>query len=172
MAVRHLPEAPEPRLDLLFSGEGVPDGRESWTSPTCKTGSPWESGWSSHATRESAGPAECSLLAPDHVTLLLHLAERHGEAVDRHALRELVWPGMSGSEKRLREGIRALRQALNGSPQDQRYIASIGHSGYALVAHLEPLPRATAVVADAAAPVVEPEARGTPAFPDRRTAAP
>ena len=43
----------------------MPDGRESWTSPTCKTGSGWESGWSSHATRESSGPAVCSLSLPE-----------------------------------------------------------------------------------------------------------
>jgi DNA-binding winged helix-turn-helix (wHTH) protein len=117
-----------------------------------------------------SGPGGVRPLAPDHVTLLLHLAKRHGEAVDRHALRELIWPGMTGSERRLRDGIRALRQALNGSPQDQRYIASIGHSGYALVAHLEPLPRAT-VVAAGAGSGRRPEARGPPAFPDRRTQA-
>ena len=107
-----------------------------------------------------SGPGGVQPLAPDHVTLLLRLAERHGEAVERHALRELVWPGVPGSEKRLREGIRALRQALNGSPQNQRYIASIGHSGYALVAHLEQLPRPTAIAADAAAPVVGPKLGG------------
>jgi TolB-like protein len=68
--------------------------------------------------------------------------------VDRHALRNQVWHGVAGSEQRLREAIRTLRLALSGSPQDQRYIASIGRSGYALVARLERLPQALAVAAD------------------------
>jgi TolB-like protein/Flp pilus assembly protein TadD/DNA-binding winged helix-turn-helix (wHTH) protein len=95
-----------------------------------------------------SGPGGVRPLDADQLALLLHLAEHHGETVDRHALRNQVWHGVAGSEQRLREAIRTLRLALSGSPQDQRYIASIGRSGYALVARLERLPQALAVAAD------------------------
>jgi TolB-like protein/tetratricopeptide (TPR) repeat protein/DNA-binding winged helix-turn-helix (wHTH) protein len=91
-------------------------------------------------------------LEPDQLKVLLCLAEHHGEGINRHALREQVWPGRTGSEKLLRESIRSLREALGGSPQDQRHVASIGRSGYALVAHIEPVASVNLVLPAAGPP--------------------
>ena len=41
-------------------------------------------------------------LTPDQLRLLLLLAARHGEAIDRRELRQALWPDQPGGEARLR----------------------------------------------------------------------
>ena len=81
----------------------------------------------------------------EHVQVLVALAARHGEAVDRRTLRNLVWPGQPHSDEKLRETIAALRALFGDRPRHQHHIASIGHEAYALIAHFElaPTPRET-----------------------------
>jgi TolB-like protein/Flp pilus assembly protein TadD/DNA-binding winged helix-turn-helix (wHTH) protein len=78
---------------------------------------------------------------PAHMRVLLCLAARHGEAVDRRELRRHGWPEQGGSDERLREAIVALREAFADKPRHPRYIAPVGHDAYALVAHFEPVER-------------------------------
>ncbi|HMA30852.1 MAG TPA: tetratricopeptide repeat protein, partial [Casimicrobiaceae bacterium] len=100
------------------------------------------------ATRE-----ESRSLAPHLIRILLLLAERHGELVSREDLRERGWPGERTSGEALVAAIEELRQALGDSAQDPGYIVASGMRGYALVAHVDPLPRS-------AAPPVSASARG------------
>lgn len=85
------------------------------------------------------GPTGTVVLEPEHMLLLMSLVEHHGEAVDRRTLCERAWPGRSRSDQLLRAGIRALREALGGSPKDQSYIVTVSRGGFALIAHFEPL---------------------------------
>lgn len=80
------------------------------------------------------GPSGPHLLTTDQLALLTALAARSGEVLDRRGLRELIWPGESGSDARLRETVRTLRELLGGSPQDQRHIANVARTGLMLVA--------------------------------------
>jgi TolB-like protein/tetratricopeptide (TPR) repeat protein len=58
--------------------------------------------------------------------------------VNRRELRERVWPGEAGTDARLRETVRSLRELLGGSPQDQRYIANVARTGLMLAASVAP----------------------------------
>jgi TolB-like protein/tetratricopeptide (TPR) repeat protein/DNA-binding winged helix-turn-helix (wHTH) protein len=82
------------------------------------------------------------------LAILMCLAERHGEGVDRRLLRERAWPGEAATDERLRDAIRSLHEALGDSHSNPRYIVPVARRGYALIAHFEPL-----VTADAAAPM-------------------
>ena len=93
----------------------------------------------------------------DPLRLLVALAARHGEAVDRLALRGELWPGQPGSEDRLREAAASLRTALGDSPRQPRYVARVGNDALALIAHFE-LERRPVVPALAAATVPAAEA--------------
>lgn len=85
------------------------------------------------------GPSGPHNLAREQIALLMLMAMRQGNAVDRRELREHLWPGESGTDLRLRETVRALRQLLGGSPQDQRHIANVARTGLMLVTRVEPL---------------------------------
>ena len=76
-------------------------------------------------------------LTDDQIEVLIALASRHGEAVDHRTLRNEVWPGGHGAEEKLRETIGALRTLFGDKPRHPRYIASVGHDAYALIAHFE-----------------------------------
>jgi TolB-like protein/Flp pilus assembly protein TadD/DNA-binding winged helix-turn-helix (wHTH) protein len=91
--------------------------------------------------RESriTGPSGSFVLAPEHFALLCCLAANHGEAVSRARLRQCAWPQDGGNDKVLRAGIRRLREVLGGATSDRRYIVDVGHEGFALIAHFEPL---------------------------------
>ena len=82
-----------------------------------------------------------STLSDDQVKLLLALAARHGEAVDRRTLHHELWPDLThhAAEAGLRATVRELRALFGDKPRQPRYIASVGHHAYALIAHLEPV---------------------------------
>ena len=108
-----------------------------------------------------SGPQGTLVLDSAHLALLLCLVRHHGEAVPASHLRQCVWP-KGGSDRALRAGIHALREALGGSSKDRRYIVSVGHGDYALIAHFELLPcEATLlpVTDDPGAPPPRPERR-------------
>jgi len=76
-------------------------------------------------------------LTDDQIEVLIVLASRHGEAVDRRTLRNAVWPGCHGSEEKLRQAVGALRELFGDKPRHPHYIASVGNDAYALIAHFE-----------------------------------
>lgn len=91
-------------------------------------------------------------LTEDQLRLLLALASRHGEAIDRRTLRAEIWPGQPGTEDRLRTAVAGLRAMFGEKVRQPRYIASVGSDAYALIAHFEPV--TPAVTHEAAAPAV------------------
>ena len=109
------------------------------------------------AARIRGGAGERAL-ALDQLQVLMALAERHGETIDRRDLVERVWPD-GGTEQKLRSTIADLRAILGGSPRDRRFIVSVGREGYALVAHFESLTR-PATGERAEAPVARRSATG------------
>jgi TolB-like protein/tetratricopeptide (TPR) repeat protein len=84
------------------------------------------------------------MLDDGQLALLLALAAEHGEAVSKAALRRTLWPLGGGSDHKLREQIRGLRELLGGSRRDRRYIVGASDGGFALIAHLELVRLATA----------------------------
>ena len=95
-------------------------------------------------------------LTDDQIEVLIVLASCHGEAVDHRTLRNEVWPGCHGAEEKLREAIGALRALFGDKPRHPRYIASVGHDAYALIAHFEHVaPPATAMAPVAAGPTAK-----------------
>jgi TolB-like protein/DNA-binding winged helix-turn-helix (wHTH) protein/Tfp pilus assembly protein PilF len=71
--------------------------------------------------------------------LLIELARRHGEAVDRAFLLDQVWPGQHATEQMLQRAVRDLHELLGDSASDPRYIVNVARRGYALIAHVGPL---------------------------------
>ncbi len=121
------------------------------------------------------GPTGPHSLTPDQLALLTDLAQRYGELQNRRELRERVWPGESGTDVRLRDTVRALRELFGGSAQDQRYIANVARTGLILVANVEPLvppvvvdavpaPSATKPARPASEGTSSPEATGVISF--------
>lgn len=87
-----------------------------------------------------AGKGDQSVtLTPGQLQVLNALAHRHGEAVPRRTLRNIVWPGQPGSEEKLRETIAQLRSVFGDKPRHPQYIATVGQDAYALIAHYEPV---------------------------------
>jgi len=95
-----------------------------------------------------------TLHLPSHqLAVLVALAERRGEAVDRQTLLERGWPAGNATEAMLLECVNELRATLGvsfGDSRYSRYIATAAGGGYALVARIDPLP----VVAPPAPPSV------------------
>jgi DNA-binding winged helix-turn-helix (wHTH) protein len=71
--------------------------------------------------------------------LLVALAERPGQLVGKHALMDLVWPGLVVQENNLAAQASALRKVLGGD-----VIATIPGRGYRFVAPLAPDAKAPA----------------------------
>src|SRR6186713_1426381 len=95
-------------------------------------------------------PDECRLLvdgAPAALggrafDLLLALAERPGQLVGKHALMDLVWPGLVVQENNLAAQVSALRKVLGGD-----LIATVPGRGYRFVAPVQADEAATAPAA-------------------------
>ena len=107
------------------------------------------------AASRISGPTGAFVLDASQLTLLLALAAGHGEVVSRDALRRALWPIGGGSDHKLREHIRGLRELLGGSRRDRRYIVGASDGGFVLIAHLEVLQPA----GPAAAGIAQPEIR-------------
>ena len=70
-------------------------------------------------------------LTDDQLQVLLALASRHGEAVDRRSLRAQLWPGQPGTDDRLRAAIAGLR-ALFG---EKSAIRATSRASAAMLTH-------------------------------------
>ena len=71
----------------------------------------WATGSSNRDSGASPVTGASHALAFHQLRILLLLAERHGEVVDRQELRELGWPGQPATDDELRDGMRELRGA-------------------------------------------------------------
>jgi TolB-like protein/Flp pilus assembly protein TadD/DNA-binding winged helix-turn-helix (wHTH) protein len=81
----------------------------------------------------------CGTLQPAHMRILVCLARRHGEVVDRQTLRECAGADRNVTDDMLRIALHELRDQLGDSTREPHYILAVPHRGYALVAHFEPL---------------------------------
>jgi len=77
--------------------------------------------------------------APLHIggralDILIFLAERPGEVVDKRALIKQVWSDVNVDEGSLRFHVTALRKALGGGVAGARYIVNVPGRGYCFVA--------------------------------------
>lgn len=72
-------------------------------------------------------------MPPKAVELLMCLAERPGEIVERPILLETVWGAGQGSEEALSHTVSTLRQALDDHPDDPVYIQTLPRRGYRLL---------------------------------------
>jgi TolB-like protein/DNA-binding winged helix-turn-helix (wHTH) protein len=78
-------------------------------------------------------------MPPKAAAVLLCLAERPGEVIDRRQLIEAVWGAGKGSEEALRQTVSALRQALGDHHDDPVYIQTLPGRGYRLLKAPVPL---------------------------------
>ena len=86
--------------------------------------------------------------APLHIggralDILIFLAERPGEVVDKRDLIKHVWSDVNVDEGSLRFHITALRKALGGGADGARYVVNVPGRGYCFAAPLaraEPAP--------------------------------
>jgi tetratricopeptide (TPR) repeat protein/TolB-like protein/DNA-binding winged helix-turn-helix (wHTH) protein len=78
-------------------------------------------------------------MPPKAVELLMCLAERPGEVVERAELLAAVWGAGQGSEEALSHAISNLRQALGDHPDDPAYIQTLPRRGYRLLHHPVPV---------------------------------
>lgn len=89
--------------------------------------------------------------APLHVggralDILIYLAERPGEVIDKRELVKRIWADVNVDEGSLRFHIAALRKALGDTGKSARYVVNVPGRGYCFVASL----------AQAAAPAAQP----------------
>src|SRR5438876_3790910 len=71
---------------------------------------------------------------PKAMAVLLHLADRPGQVVDREALLSQVWPGVVVGDDSLTQVVIKLRKALGDDPDRPTYIQTVTKRGYRLVA--------------------------------------
>lgn len=71
---------------------------------------------------------------PKAMAVLLHLADRPGQVVDREALLSQVWPGVVVGQDSLTQVVIKLRKTLGDDPDRPTYIQTVKKKGYRLVA--------------------------------------
>jgi Tol biopolymer transport system component/DNA-binding winged helix-turn-helix (wHTH) protein len=86
--------------------------------------------------RMSLGP-ESVQVEPLVMKVLVYFAERPGEAVTRSELLENVWEGTIVGDEALNRVISTLRRLFRDDPKEPRYLETIRHRGYRLVADVE-----------------------------------
>ena len=108
---------------------------------SCLTGSDLKHGfrlgpWEVHPlTGEIKGAAATLRIEPKVMEVLLVLAQRSGEVVERYEILRRIWASRAGvSDEPLTRCIAVLRRALNDSPQMPVYIQTIPKRGYRLLA--------------------------------------
>ncbi len=92
-------------------------------------------------------PLQLELVGPDgaqHVEkrwmeVLVMLASRAGEVIERDEILDVVWEGRAMNDEPLNRCISQLRKALGDSPQKPEFIATITKVGYQLIAPVRPL---------------------------------
>ncbi len=109
-------------------------------------------------------PLQLEVVGPDgkeHVEkrwmeVLVMLASRPGEVIERDEILDVVWEGRAMNDEPLNRCISQLRKVLGDSPQKPEFIATITKVGYQLIAPVRPLEPATPEAAPAeATPVAD-----------------
>jgi DNA-binding winged helix-turn-helix (wHTH) protein/Tfp pilus assembly protein PilF len=81
------------------------------------------------------GPGDAVIaLTPKALDTLLHLIENRSAVVTKDSLIKAVWPDTVVEENNLNQNISALRRALGGSRNENRYIVTVPGRGYSFVA--------------------------------------
>ncbi|MBN1827475.1 MAG: PD40 domain-containing protein [Candidatus Eisenbacteria bacterium] len=83
---------------------------------------------------EIARGDEVRSLEPRVMDLLVRLADRAGDVVERDELKRVVWGDPETSEEALRRAVWELRNGLGDDPQHPRFIETIRKGGYRLIA--------------------------------------
>src|SRR5213596_1542145 len=73
-------------------------------------------------------------IEPKAMAVLLHLANRPGQVVDREALLSQLWPGVVVGDDSLTQVVIKLRKTLGDDPDRPTYIQTVTKKGYRLVA--------------------------------------
>jgi TolB-like protein/DNA-binding winged helix-turn-helix (wHTH) protein len=82
------------------------------------------------------GPSGPEHVEPRVMDVLLALASRPGEVIEREEILETVWHGRAMMDDPLNRCIRQLRRVFDDSPKDPRFIETVPRRGYRLVAPL------------------------------------
>ncbi|MEM8814422.1 MAG: winged helix-turn-helix domain-containing protein, partial [Pseudomonadota bacterium] len=85
------------------------------------------------------GPDGSRRITPKSMDVLLCLARRPGEVVDRETFQEEVWQGRAFSDDPLNKCIAELRRQLGDRAGSREYIETIPKRGYRLVAGVTPI---------------------------------
>ncbi|MEJ0041866.1 MAG: winged helix-turn-helix domain-containing protein [Rhizomicrobium sp.] len=85
----------------------------------------------------SGEPPEPVAIGGRALDLLIALTERAGQVVGRRELIGLVWPDVIVEESNLRVQMTALRKALGGGAEDNRYIINVPGRGYSFIAPVQ-----------------------------------
>ena len=86
-------------------------------------------------------------IEPKVMDVLVFLASRPGEVVEREAIIEAVWGGRFVSDDPLSKCITELRKVLGDSARHSEYIGTVHKRGYRLLKTVEPIPRLESDVA-------------------------
>lgn len=92
-------------------------------------------------------PLQLEVVGPDgeeHVEkrwmqVLVMLASRAGEVIERDEILDVVWEGRAMNDEPLNRCISQLRKVFRDSPQNPQFIATITKVGYQLIAPVRPL---------------------------------
>jgi TolB-like protein/DNA-binding winged helix-turn-helix (wHTH) protein len=79
-------------------------------------------------------PGRAVKVEPKAMAVLLHLANRPAQVVDRETLLSQVWPGVVVGDDSLTQVVIKLRKALGDDPDRPTYIQTVTKRGYRLVA--------------------------------------
>ena len=90
------------------------------------------------------GPAGPVHLEPRVMDVLVALASRPGEVIERSELLETVWQGRAMSDEPLNRCISKLRGVFDDSRQDPGYVETVPRRGYRLIAPVRLPEKATA----------------------------
>jgi TolB-like protein/DNA-binding winged helix-turn-helix (wHTH) protein len=80
-------------------------------------------------------------LPPKVFATLLTLVQHHGTVIEKSVLIDAVWPDTIVEENNLTQNISAIRRALGGDSERQRYVVTIPGHGYSFVADVREIPR-------------------------------
>src|SRR5215212_8614703 len=90
--------------------------------------------------RRVTSPSGSSRLEPKAMGVLLQLAARPGEVVDRQTLLSAVWGAEMATDDVLSRAISELRRALGADRRHPRLVETVRGSGYRLLVPVEPRP--------------------------------
>ena len=92
---------------------------------------------------EVVGPEGSVHVEKRWMEVLVMLASRAGEVLERDEILDVVWEGRAMNDEPLNRCISQLRKVFGDSPQKPEFIATITKVGYQLIAPVKPLQPAT-----------------------------